>query len=202
MNRSRILLCAVALAACQPKTAGSAGDTSLPVATVNGVPISRDFYDFYIKGITGGKSPADLTPEQRSAALDDLIRARLLAEEAAKEGLDKSGDTRYRLELSRLNVLEQAAEERYFKDRKPTEQELRAEYESELASMPKTEYHVRHILVATEPLAKKIIACWTRARSSTPLSRKNRWIPPRTTAATSAGSLPTVWCRSSPRRWR
>jgi peptidyl-prolyl cis-trans isomerase C len=146
------LLCAVALAALAA-LAACAGDTSPPVATVNGVPISRDFYDFYIKGITGGKSPADLTPEQRSAALDDLIRARLLAEEAAKEGLDKSGHTPYRLELSRLDVLEQAADERYFKDRKPTEQELRAEYDS----MPKTEYHVRHILVATEPLAKKII---------------------------------------------
>jgi len=162
MNHSRILYLAVAatlaaLAACQPKSTGVAGDTSPPVATVNGVPISRDFYDFYIKGITGGKAPADLSAEQRNNALDNLIRAQLVGEEAVKEGLNKSGDTPYLLELSRLNVLEQTVQDHYLKDRKPTEQELRAEYETSLAAMPKTEYHARHILVATEPFAQKVI---------------------------------------------
>jgi peptidyl-prolyl cis-trans isomerase C len=159
MNHVRNLFLAAALAAlaaCQPRTAAT-GDTSPPVATVNGVPISRDFYEFYVKGITGGKNSADLTAQQRSAALDSLIRARLVAEEANREGLDKSGDTAYLLQLSRLNVLEQAVQERYLKDRKSTEQELRAEYETQLAQMPKTEYHARHILVATEPYALKII---------------------------------------------
>jgi peptidyl-prolyl cis-trans isomerase C len=61
------------------------------------------------------------------------------------------------LELARLNVLQQAVQDRYLKDRQPTEQELRAEYETQLAAMPKTEYHARHILVATEPFAQKII---------------------------------------------
>jgi peptidyl-prolyl cis-trans isomerase C len=161
MNHSRlalVLLTLAALAACQPKTAGTAlNDNSPPVATVNGVPITRSFWDFYIKGITGGKSAADLTADQRSQALDNLIRARVVADQATKEGLDKSGDTAYMLELARLNVLQQAVQERYLKDREPTEQELRAEYETQLAAMPKTEYHARHILVATEAAAQKII---------------------------------------------
>jgi peptidyl-prolyl cis-trans isomerase C len=161
MNHSRITVLAlmlVALAACQPKTAGVAvNDNSPAVATVNGRPITRSFYDFYIKGITGGKSPADLTAEQRGLALDNLIRAQVVADQAVKEGLDKSGDTAYMLELARLNVLQEAVQERYLKDREPTEQELRAEYETQLAAMPKTEYHARHILVATEAFAQKII---------------------------------------------
>jgi peptidyl-prolyl cis-trans isomerase C len=161
MNHSRLALVLVtlaALAACQPKTAGTAiNDNSPAVATVNGVPISRSFWEFYIKGITGGKSPADLTAEQRSQALDNLIRAQVVADHATRDGLDKSGDTAYMLELARLNVLQQAVEERYLKDREPTEQELRAEYETQLAAMPKTEYHARHILVATEAFAQKII---------------------------------------------
>src|SRR6516162_4440112 len=160
MNHSRLapaLLMLAALAACQPKTAGTAGDNSPVVATVNGAPITRSFYDFYIKGITGGKSAADLTAEQRGVALDNLIRAQVVADQAVKDGLDRSGDTAYMLELARLNVLQQAVEERYLKDREPTEQELRAEYETQLAAMPKTEYHARHILVATEPFAQKII---------------------------------------------
>src|SRR6202045_4931295 len=159
MNHSRMLLLAalVALGACQPKTAVTSGDTSPSVATVNGGSISRDFYEFYIKGITG-KASAELTPQQRELALDNLIRARLVGEQAGKEGLDKSTDTAALLELSRLNVLQQAVSDRYLKDRKPSEQELRAEYETQIADMPKQEYHARHILVATEPFAEKIIA--------------------------------------------
>ena len=64
MNHSRVLLLAVALAAlgaCQPKTATTvAAPTSPSVATVNGVPISRDFYDFYIKGLSGKSSAEEL----------------------------------------------------------------------------------------------------------------------------------------------
>jgi len=161
MNHCRLALVLVtldAIAACQPKTAGTAiNDNSPAVATVNGVPITRSFWEFYIKGITGGKSPADLTADQRSQALDNLIRAQVVADHATRDGLDRSGDTAYMLELARLNVLQQAVEERYLKDREPTEQELRAEYETQLAAMPKTEYHARHILVATEPFAQKII---------------------------------------------
>jgi peptidyl-prolyl cis-trans isomerase C len=161
MNYLRVFFLAAALAAlaaCQPKTAATAtvADTSPAIATVNGSPISRDFYEFYIKGITG-KNAADLTPQMRATALDNLIRAKLVGEEAVKEGLDKNGDTAYLLQLSRLNVLEQAVSDKYLKDRKPSEQELRAEYETQIGTMPKQEYHARHILVATEPFAQKIV---------------------------------------------
>jgi peptidyl-prolyl cis-trans isomerase C len=161
MNPARILLLALtlaALSACQPKAAAPAagGDTSPPVATVNGVPISRDFYEFYIKGISG-KTSADLTAEQRGEALDRLIRAELVADEATKEGFDKSGDTVYLLQLSRLNLLQQAVSDHYLKDKKPTDEQLHAEYQTFLDKVPKLEYHTRHILVATEPFAEKVI---------------------------------------------
>ena len=111
MNHSRlaaIALTLITLTACQPRTA-STSDSSPPVATVNGSPITRDFYDFYIKGVTGGKSPTDLTAEQRGLALDNLVRAKVVAEQAVREGVNKSGDTAFMLELARLNVLQQAA---------------------------------------------------------------------------------------------
>jgi len=145
-----------ALAACQPKSAAPA-DNSPPVAVVNGTPISRDYYEFYIKTMTGGKASADLTPQQRNLALDNLIRAQVVADQAARDGIDKGGDTVYLLQLTRLNVLQEAVQQRYLKDRKPTEQELRAEYETQIGNAPRTEYHARHILVATEPFAQKIV---------------------------------------------
>jgi peptidyl-prolyl cis-trans isomerase C len=162
MNYSRTLVLAIALgglAACQPKagTPTAAVDSSAPIATVNGTAITQDFFDFYIKGITG--KPANvLTPDQRTQALDNLIRAQLVAQQAQKDGVDKNGDTAAMIELSRLNVLQQTMSERYLKDKKPTEQELRAEYETQVAALPKLEYHARHILVATEPFATKVVA--------------------------------------------
>ncbi len=148
----------IGLTAChRGGSAASSSDTSPPVATVNGVPITRNFFDFYVKGITGGKSPSELTTDQRDRALDNLIRAQLVAEQAEKDGVTREADTQHLLELSRLNVLQSVVAERYLKSRQPTEQELHAEYETQIAALPRTEYHARHILVATEAYAKKLI---------------------------------------------
>jgi peptidyl-prolyl cis-trans isomerase C len=160
----RIVLIAglvAALAACN-RTGGSANaagvpsDGKPPVATVNGTPISNQYFEFYVKTITG-KTPADLQPEQREQALDNLVRAYVIADQARKDGVDKEPNTAALLELSRLNVLQQAASERYLKDKQPTEQELRAEYETQVAALPQQEYHARHILVATEQFAQKLV---------------------------------------------
>jgi peptidyl-prolyl cis-trans isomerase C len=161
MNHSRLLFLALtlaALAACQPKTTATAPvDNSPPVATINGEPISRDLFEFAVKGATNGKNSADLTPQQRGIVLDNLIAGRVVADQATKDGLDKTGDTPYLLLLTHTNVLDQAMEQHYLKDKKPTEEELRAEYQNQLAAMPKTEYHARHILVSSETTAKQII---------------------------------------------
>jgi len=153
----------VALAACQqsksPSGAASesASSSSSPaVASVDGTPISRDFYEFYIKGITG-KTSSDLSPEQRTQALDNLIRAQLVADEAEKEGLNKQQDTAELIHMERLNILEQALSQKYLAGKQPTDDELKAEYDAEVAKLPKTEYHARHILVATQPFAQKVV---------------------------------------------
>jgi peptidyl-prolyl cis-trans isomerase C len=161
MNYARIVALAAvltALAACQPKGGATtaAADTSPALATVNGTTITQNFFDFYIKAISGKKA-SDLTPDQQSVALDNLIRAQLVAQQADKDGVDKTADTEDLLELTRLNVLQQTMEERYLKDKKPTEQELRAEYENQVSALPKLEYHARHILVATEPFAQGVV---------------------------------------------
>ncbi len=161
MNYSRVLVVAMALgalAACQPKGAapGGTADTSPTLASVNGTPITQNFFNFYIKAVTG-KEAGTLSADQRTNALDNLVRAQLVAQQAQKEGVDKTEDTQDLLELTRLNVLQQTMEERYLKDKKPTEQEMRAEYETQVGNLPKLEYHARHILVATEPFAQKVV---------------------------------------------
>jgi peptidyl-prolyl cis-trans isomerase C len=162
MNLSRTLLLpaalAVALSACQPKASApaAAADTSSTVATVNGQPISRDFYEYYVKSLSG-KPSAELSADIRGKLLDNMVHGEVIAQEAAKQGLDKSGDTPYILELSRLQLLGQALGEHYLKDKKPTDAEVHADYEAYVAAAPKLEYHARHILVATEPFAEKLV---------------------------------------------
>ncbi|HZT05325.1 MAG TPA: peptidylprolyl isomerase [Steroidobacteraceae bacterium] len=154
----------VALAACQQNSSsGTAGQSSSSssaasptVATVDGAPISRDSYEFYIKGITG-KTSSDLSPEQRTQALDNLIRAQLLSQQAEKEGLDKQPETAQLIKMERLNILEQALSQKVLGNKQPTDDELKTEYDAEVAKLPKTEYHARHILVATQPFAEKIV---------------------------------------------
>ncbi|HVS76802.1 MAG TPA: peptidylprolyl isomerase, partial [Steroidobacteraceae bacterium] len=138
-------------------TESSSSSSSSPaVATVDGTPISRDFYEFYIKGVTG-KTSSDLSPEQRTQALDNLVRAELIAQQAVKEGLNKQADTAHLMKMERLNILEQALSQKYLAGKQPTDDELKAEYDAEVAKLPKLEYHARHILVATEPFADKVI---------------------------------------------
>ncbi len=147
----------IALAACQPKTGADSGANLGPaVATVDGRPINREVYEFYVKGIAG-KPSSELASDQRDQALENLVRAQVISEQAEKDGLTKDTNTAALLELSRLNVLQQALSEKYLKDKKATEQELRAEYETQVGAMSHTEYHARHILVATSSFADKLI---------------------------------------------
>jgi peptidyl-prolyl cis-trans isomerase C len=156
-----MLTAALSLVGCKPMGSSGSGSTDTkpagpPVATVDGEPISRPFYDYYIKAVSG-KTASELPPETRSQLLDNLIRAKLIAEQATKDGIAKEPDTAALLELSRLQVLQQAVSQRYLKDKKPTEQELRTEYETQVGTLPKTEYHAEHILVATEAFANQLI---------------------------------------------
>jgi peptidyl-prolyl cis-trans isomerase C len=173
MNYYRILVpCVLALlVACQPKGAAPAastttsaatttpsGDNSAPVATVNGTPISRELFEFYAKGMANKKTYAEVSTEQKNQALDNLIRAVVVEQEAIKQGLDKDPTVAPIVTLSQWNVLQQALSERYLKDKQATDQETRAEYETQVGMLPKQEYHASHILVATEPFAQKVIA--------------------------------------------
>lgn len=127
-----------------------------PVATVNDAPISPSLFEYYVKN-TAGKPLTDLSAEQRGQLLDNLVRGEIVAQQALKDGLDKNGDTASLLALSRLQILEQAGAEHYLKDKKPTDAEVQTEYDAQIAAMPKTQYHARHILVATQAAGQQVI---------------------------------------------
>jgi peptidyl-prolyl cis-trans isomerase C len=128
-----------------------------PVATIDGTPIPRQEYEIYLKSLLQGRPATDLTAEQRNQVLDELINMKMLALQGEKDGIDKDKDVAARLDVVRMRVLADSESQKYLKDKEPTDAELHAEYDSAIAAMDKTEYHARHILVASKDQADQII---------------------------------------------
>jgi peptidyl-prolyl cis-trans isomerase C len=157
MIRFKPLLAALvvaALAACTQK--GGTDDKDI-VATVDGKGISRNTYEEYVKGVAS-KPSVDLTAEQRDTLLTNLIRGQVIAEGAEKDGSAALNETRAALDLGRYQILQKASMDAYLKDRKPSEEELRAEFDLQLTTLDKVQYRTAHIQLPTEEAAKAVLA--------------------------------------------
>jgi peptidyl-prolyl cis-trans isomerase C len=127
------------------------------VAIVNGTPISRSEFDVYVKLLQQGKPQTTLTPAQQGQVLDEMITMQLVSAQAVKDGVDKEPEVAGRLGILRMRVLADAESQKYLRGKEPTDAELHAEYDTAIASMDKTEYHARHILVDSKEKGEAII---------------------------------------------
>ena len=127
-----------------------------PVAKVNGVTIPNSRLELVMKGLSA-QGQKD-TPETRKAVRDDLIKQEVLSQEAVRKGLDKTPDVATQMKITRQSVLIRALQSDFIANNKPTDKEVRKEYEAvTAASMGDQEYNPRHILVSTEEEAKDVI---------------------------------------------
>jgi peptidyl-prolyl cis-trans isomerase C len=161
---STVAAIGVLLAACnkgqQAAPAAAAVDppAAATVAVVNGVAIPRADYDAFLKNLLQGKPvPPDLTAEQKNQVLDELITMELVSAQGLKDGVDKDPEVAANLEVLRLRVLSDGQSQKFLKGKDPTDAELHAEYDSDIAAMDKTEYHARHILVPSKEKAEQLI---------------------------------------------
>ena len=160
---STVAAIGVLLTACnkgQQAAPAAAIDTpaAATVAVVNGVAIPRANYDAFLKNLLQGKPvPPDLTAEQKNQVLDELITMQLVSTQAVKDGVDKDPEVAANLEVLRLRVLSDGESQKFLKGKDPTDAELHAEYDSDITAMDKTEYHARHILVASKEKAEQLI---------------------------------------------
>jgi peptidyl-prolyl cis-trans isomerase C len=142
-----------------PKPGSAAATPATPasatVVTVNGTKISQAMFDTFLQAVTG-KPPTEATPEQREALLDQLVNMTLAAQAAEKDSLNKDPDVLGRIELLRTQILAEAASEKYADAHPVSDDEVKAEYDEQVARMPK-EFKARHILVETEDAANAII---------------------------------------------
>lgn len=162
MKVTRILTTcvALALASCGKQTAdkpaAEAAPASPPAVTVNGKAISQKTFEVYATSLAR-KPYAEISPEDREQIRENLVRLELFAQEAEKNGLLKDPEVAAAIDISRLQLIQNATAQKLAKDSVPTEAELRAEYDTQLAAMPLVELRARHIVVSGEDVAQKVI---------------------------------------------
>jgi len=128
---------------------------SAPAFTVNGVAISREVVDTFLKEQLAQGVPDN--DELRNAVKEELARREAVAQAARKKGLDKKPEVAARMELARQEVLIRAYIQDYMAANPITDEVLKEEYTRVTNTMNAKEYKTRHILVDNEAEAKGII---------------------------------------------
>ena len=169
------------------------------VVKVDGPPITEDDLADAMADIGPG------LPQKLEGAGAAEIRARLSDRSQARgqEGRGRQARTAPEFARKLADYRDKLAMEELLGTRRQggdTEEAERKAYdEAAKAQPPQEEIHARHILLPTEDEAKaalaRIKAGEDFAKVATELSKD-----PAATAATSAGSPRTAWCRNSPRR--
>lgn len=142
------------LAAMSAVLAGCSQTKAPPAAgTVGNQEISPELFDYYASKQT--RVAADQIPQARKDVL--LVELHKLAAAAQAEASHVSADTRHELDLQRMQTLAHAGAVAAGVFATPSDADLRTAYEQFKSKLPASEYHVAHILVATEGLAELVI---------------------------------------------
>jgi peptidyl-prolyl cis-trans isomerase C len=149
-----------------------------PVAMVDGRPISAAQYLAAAQGVSA--DPAALTAAQRQSIITTLISEQVLSDAAKAQGLAGKPAVRERLSAARRLVLSDAALQAYLAGHPVSESEIRAEYDKDVAQLPKQLIEIRHILLTSQSAAQAAIrkirggasfASVAQAESTDPLSK-------------------------------
>ncbi|MHB1619246.1 MAG: peptidylprolyl isomerase [Sulfuricella sp.] len=177
--KSRILAASIGsmltLASCNAqdgnKSAAAPAVSTAAIATVNGTPISQARFNFLLKQAQQQGQPD--SPEVRKNLREKLITEEIVAQEAIKKGMDKLADVKTQIDLARQAILIRTYLQDYIKNNPIGDDALKAEYNKIKSQMGDKEYHVRHILVATEAEAKDIIAKLKKGEKFEKLAEKS-----------------------------
>lgn len=149
--------------------AAASTDTSPVVATVNGAPITLNLFDVYEKQRHQNR-PSDAGDP--TAVLDEIVSLELAAQDGIKAGLDKTPDIQAQIEQQRRAVIASAALKKELDDHPVTDEEMQAFYKEKTANLG-SEFKARHILVADESKAKKLITELDKGADFSELAKKN-----------------------------
>ena len=145
------------------------------LVTVNGKPIPSSLADQFLKQQTeqAASHGQKLPPDVKDQIKEHLIDLTVLSQEAEKAGIAKEDDVKNELLYQRESLLARTLIADYIKKNPIKDEALKAEYETLKATMPKTEYHARHILVDKEDDAKAIIVKLKNGAKFEDLAKEN-----------------------------
>jgi peptidyl-prolyl cis-trans isomerase C len=146
---ARLLLALLAIAA-MPAFAQN-------VAVVNGKAIPSSRLDAVVKQVISQGQQPD-SPQLREAVKKDLIAREVMMQEAVKQGFEKDATVKSQMENAHQTIVINALVRDYITKNPVKDADVKAEYERYKAQAGDKEYHVRHILFATEPEATAAIA--------------------------------------------
>ena len=135
-------------------TTGASAET---IATVNGVNIDSGIFEFYLES-RAQKPAADVTEAERSIVLQELKDIYLLTTQPAAKELAQDARVKAQIELQYRGALAQAVATDYLTSNPATDEEILAEYESQIELAPSLQFKARHILVESQGAAKDLIS--------------------------------------------
>jgi peptidyl-prolyl cis-trans isomerase C len=126
-----------------------------PYVTVNGNVQSTALAEVLLREQIG-RGVQD-SQQLRDSVRDGLIKQSLMEQEARKAGLDKEVLIQAQIELARQNILGQAWQQKLLSEHKISDEDLKAEYDRQVARLGDKEYLIRQLLVSDESTAKLLI---------------------------------------------
>jgi len=137
--------------------------TADPLATVNGRPIPRS-------AIPQQHRPGP--PGASDKMRDELVQRELLRQEAEKQALLADPAVAEKVDNALRMAVSQAAAEYFIEHQAPTDEEIRLAYEEKSAPLRKTEFRLRHIVLASEAAARDAIARLQKGEKFEDLAKK------------------------------
>ena len=149
------------LSHAQPKASPPA---SASLATVNGVVIPTTLLEQNVQAnVARGQRD---TPELRQLLKDELINREILAQEAAKLGLDKTAEAKIQLAQMRQTLMVELLLNDLLKKNPITDIKIKAEYDRRVGILKsEQEYKIGLIVLPTEEEAKAILVRLNKGES-------------------------------------
>lgn len=127
------------------------------VATVNGVDIDSTVFDAYLE-TRFQKSANMATADERATVERELTDIYLLTTQPNAKALSEDARFKAQIELQYRGSLAQAVAGEFISTNPATDEEILAEYESQLAQASSEQFKARHILVQSQAQAEDLIA--------------------------------------------
>ena len=153
--------------------ATACSDTSAEVvATVNGVDIESSVFDAYLE-TRFQKTANQATAEERETVQRELTDIYLLTTQPSAKAHAEDPRFKAQIELQYRGSLAQAVAADFVKENPATDEEILAEYESQLSQTSSQQYKARHILVASQADAQGLIAQLNEGASFQDLAKEH-----------------------------